>query len=92
MRWIEDLFASIDEMDAEKFGEYVRQFFGMFKRLRHQLIGSWSHPDAIFIQGEVTYVKPDGSELTLPFLNCFKMRGDKIHEYLIYIDPTPLMG
>jgi hypothetical protein len=64
MRWIEDLFASIDEMDAEKFvsfmtddarlrygsnkptvgksaiGEYVGQFFGMFKRLRHQLIGS----------------------------------------------------
>lgn len=72
--------------------EYVAQFFGMFKGMRHELVDSWSHPDAVFVQGDVTYVKHDGSELTLPFLNCFKMFGDKVQEYLIYIDPTPLAG
>jgi hypothetical protein len=46
----------------------------------------------VFVQGEVTYVKHDGSALTLPFVNCFKIRGEKIHEYLIYVDPTPLSG
>ena len=72
--------------------EYVAQFLGMFKGMRHELVGSWSHPDAVFVQGDVTYVTHDGSELTLPFLNCFKMFGDKVQEYLIYIDPTPLAG
>ena len=70
--------------------EYVAQFFGMFKGLRHELVDSWSHPDVVFVQGEVTYVNHDGSELTLPFLNCLKTCGDKVLEYLIYIDPTPL--
>jgi hypothetical protein len=70
----------------------VGQFFGMFKGLRHELLGSWTHPDVVLVRGEATYVKHDGSALTLPFLNCFKMRGEKIHEYLIYIDPTPLSG
>ncbi len=70
--------------------EYVGQFFGMFKGIRHELLGSWSQQDAVFVQGDVTYIRHDGSACTLPFLNCFKMRGEKIHEYLIYIDPTPL--
>jgi hypothetical protein len=114
LRWIEDLLASIDAMNAEKFvsfmtedgefrygssdpvigkkaiEEYVGHFFGMFQGLRHRPIGSWSHPDAVFVQGEVTYIKHDGSDVTLPFLNCLKMRDDKIREYLIYIDPTPM--
>ncbi|MFC1639953.1 nuclear transport factor 2 family protein [Gemmatimonadota bacterium] len=72
--------------------EHVAQFFGMFKALHHKLIGSWAHPDAVFVQGEVRYTTHDGSEISLPFLNCFKMRDDKIQEYLIYIDPTPLAG
>ena len=72
--------------------DYVAQFFAMFKGLRHRLLESWSYPDAVFVQGEVTYSKHDGSELTLPFLNCFKMRSGKVQEYLIYIDPTPLAG
>lgn len=72
--------------------EYVAQFFGMFQELRHRLVDSWIHPDTVFVQGDVTYTTRDGSEMTLPFLNCFKMRGDKVQEYLIYIDPTPLAG
>ena len=113
---LNDLFASIDEMDAEKFvsflttdalfrygsnpqvvgtdtiRDYVGQFFGMFKGLRHDLQGSWSHPDTVLVQGEVTYITHDGAEIALPFLNCFKMKGEKIAEYLVYIDPTPLAG
>jgi ketosteroid isomerase-like protein len=68
----------------EAIREHVGQFFGMFKALRHELLGSWTHRDAVFVQGDVTYVKHDGSALTLPFVNCFRMRGERIREYLIY--------
>ena len=71
---------------------HVEHFFGMFGKLSHKLLGSWNHSDAIFVQGEVTYTTHQGTDITLPFLNCFKMQGDKIKEYLIYIDPTPLAG
>ena len=72
--------------------QYVAGFFTMFKALRHTPLGSWSHPDAVFVQGEVEYTRHDGSAIAVPFLNCFRMSGDKIQEYLIYIDPTPVAG
>ena len=114
--WVEQLFASIDAMDVDKFVSFVTDdatfrygsnpptegkdairenvagFFSMFKGLGHTLEGTWVHPDAAFVQGQVHYTRHDGSTTSLPFLNCFKLRGDKIHEYLIYIDPTPLAG
>jgi ketosteroid isomerase-like protein len=70
--------------------ETVKGVFGMFKALRHTIHGTWVHPDAVFVQGEADYTRLDGSVVSLPFLNCFKMRDAKIQEYLIYLDPTPL--
>jgi ketosteroid isomerase-like protein len=114
--WVEQLFASIDAMDADAFvslvtdeatfrygsdpasegkraiREAVASFFSMFKELGHTLEGTWVHSDTVFVKGQVHYTRHDGSTISLPFLNCFKMRGDKIQEYSIYIDPTPLAG
>jgi ketosteroid isomerase-like protein len=70
--------------------EGVAAFFSMYKALGHTLEGSWTHPDTVFVQGQVHYTQHDGSKVSVPFLNCFKMKGEKIREYLIYIDPTPL--
>jgi ketosteroid isomerase-like protein len=72
--------------------EAVAGVFSMFRGIGHTLEGTWVHPDAVFVQGLVHYTRHDGSTITLPFLNCFKMRGEKVREYLIYIDPTPLAG
>jgi ketosteroid isomerase-like protein len=112
--WLDDLIASIDGMDADKFvsfltddavfrwgamppahgreavREMVAGVFGMFKGLSHTLHGTWTHPDAVFVQGEAAYTRMDDSVVSIPFLNCFKMQGDKIREYLVYVDPTPL--
>jgi ketosteroid isomerase-like protein len=70
--------------------EAVAGFFSMFKGLSHTLEGRWVAGETVFVEGQVHYERHDGSTVTLPFMNCFKMRGDKIREYLIYIDPTPL--
>ena len=112
--WLDDLIASIDNMDADAFVSYltddavfrwgatppaegrdtihqtVTGVFGMFKALSHTIDGTWVHPDAIFVQGKAAYTRLDDSVVELPFLNCFKMQGDKIREYLVYLDPTPL--
>lgn len=112
--WVNQLFASIDKMDADRFvsfvtddaifrygsnppsvgktqiREAVSQFFSMFQSLAHTLKGTWNHPDTVFVEGDVHYTRQDGSQITLPFLNRFKMQAGKIQEYSIYIDPTPL--
>jgi ketosteroid isomerase-like protein len=68
----------------------VSAFFGTIRGSRHQLLRFWPGADACAMQGTVTYTRRDGRELTLPFTNVFVMRGEKIAEYLIYIDVAPL--
>jgi hypothetical protein len=43
-------------------------------------------------EGLVTYTRLDGSQVIVPFVNVFYLRGDKIARYLIYIDNGPLFA
>jgi ketosteroid isomerase-like protein len=70
----------------------VAGFFQTIKALRHNVLNTWQVGDVIFSQGEVTYTRLDEKQVTVPFLNLFKMQGDLIQEYSIYIDPTPLFA
>ena len=71
----------------------VAQFFDAVHSLRHELLAVWTVDDMAFCKGEVGYVRHDGSEAgPFPFFNLFRMRGDKIAEYLIYVDISPLFA
>ncbi len=34
----------------------------------------------------------DGRNVTLPFVDVFRLEGDEISDWLIYIDPAPMAG
>ncbi len=70
----------------------VDGFFKSIKGISHKKLKMWLHPDSILYQGIVTYTRHDGSDVTLPYLNLFFLKGDKIREYLIYIDINPLFA
>jgi ketosteroid isomerase-like protein len=70
--------------------EAVAGFFGTIKDISHKNLNLWVNSDSVVYEGEVTYTRHDGSKLTIPFMNKFKMVGDKIKDYFIYIDVTPL--
>ena len=77
----------------EPIREAVAQFVGAIQALRHDVLGVWTVDDLVFCKGEVNYTRHDGSKAgPFPFLNLFKMRGDKIAEYLIYVDISPLFA
>ena len=71
-------------------GQAVGGFFGTIKGISHRLINTWTEAGSFVCQGEATYTRHDGSQVTLPFVNVFGMNGDRIKDYLIYIDITPL--
>lgn len=68
----------------------VDGFFKSIKGIRHTKLRMWLHPDSVLYQGIVTYTRHDGSEVTLPYLNLFLLNGEKIKDYMIYIDINPL--
>jgi ketosteroid isomerase-like protein len=71
---------------------YVDGFFGTIASLEHQVIETWKGDGSLVCRGEVAYTKLDGARVRVPFTNVFRLEGDLIREYLVYIDPTPLMG
>ena len=68
----------------------VEDFFSSIGGLKHRILETWVHAETVICQGEVTYTRTDNTKVTLPFVNIWRMEGDRIIEYLIYIDITPL--
>lgn len=68
----------------------VAGFFGSISGFSHKILESFDQNGTIVIRGEVTYTRQDKSELTVPFANFFKMNGEKIKDYLIYVDASKL--
>lgn len=76
----------------DAIGEAVSGFFGVIEASRHRMIRSWEDADSAVCEGEVTYTRLDGGEVTLPFTNVFYLRDGKVARYLIYIDQSPLFA
>jgi ketosteroid isomerase-like protein len=70
----------------------VAGFFQAIGGCRHRLSRVWRDGDALAMQGEVTYTRLDGGEVTVPFVNVFTLRDALVAEYLIYIDNGPLFA
>jgi len=75
---------------TEEICAAVDGFFATIAGLSHVIGKSWSYGDTVVCEGEVTYRRHDGSEITLPFANVFDMDGDSIARYKIYMDIGPL--
>lgn len=71
---------------------YVSAFFGSLEALHHQVVDTWEREDSMVCQGVVTYTKGDGRDVSVPFTNIFRFEGERIRDYLVFIDPSPLAG
>jgi ketosteroid isomerase-like protein len=69
---------------------FLEGFFQSIKAIRHDQVEVWEQDDVKLMNGRVTYTRHDGSRLTVYFANTFKMEGDRIGEYLIFVDTSRL--
>ncbi len=68
----------------------VEDFFSTIAGCKHTLHNIFADDGTLFCEGDVTYTRQDGSEITLPFANVFEFAGDLISHYKIYADAAPL--
>ncbi len=78
----------LDGRDAVR--EAVSQFFATLKGLRHEVVSDWTVDNRVIQQLLVTYTRPDDSQVTVPAVNLLRIDGERIGEYLIYVDLAPL--
>ena len=74
----------------EAVREDITGLLSSIKGMRHVLNNTLVHDDIVVAHGTVTYTRHDESTLTVPFADIWTMDGEKIEEYLIFIDNTEL--
>ena len=68
------------------------RFFDAITALRHELDKVWHINDFIICRLSVTYTARDGRLLQLPAATIWQVTGDKITDYRVYIDNSPLFA
>ena len=77
-------------MGLNEIERCVGGFLDSIRGLSHQLIEIWDIPDGKVCHGIVSYTRNDGTVLTVPFSNIFKINSQGIIEYLIFADTSRL--
>ncbi len=69
---------------------FLEGFFKSIRGTQHDQIEAWEIPGGWVMNGRVTYTRHDGSTYACWFSNTFKMKEEKIKEYLIFVDNSKL--
>ena len=70
--------------------QFIDGFFQSIKAIKHDQLEIWETSNDILMNGRVTYTRHDDSELIVHFANTFKLAGNKISDYLIFVDTSEL--
>ncbi len=66
------------------------EFFSSITSMRHSLNGVWQQGDTLICNGQVHYVRLDGTDFSIEFATILKVINEKISNYLIYADVSSL--
>jgi ketosteroid isomerase-like protein len=90
----DDAVFRFGNMPAVEGKDNIRQFlnnwFPTIAGVAHDQIEIWEADGVRIMNGRVTYTRHDGSQLSVYFANTFKMKGDKVKDYLIFVDTSQL--
>lgn len=69
-----------------------KKFLDTLAAIKHDLLEVWSFDDVIVSQIKVTYTRKDETTLTIPAATIWRVHGEQIGEYRIYVDIGPLFS
>lgn len=73
----------------------ARQVTSRLKGVRHEIHDVWQvgeNADVVIARMTVHYDRLDGSTVSVPCCNIFRLRGDLVADYRIYIDVNPVFA
>jgi ketosteroid isomerase-like protein len=90
------VFANGDPIVGKSpFADAMRESRATLQSVRHEIHELWEvAEDAPVVVAEMTvhYTKRDATVVSLRCCNVFRMVGDRIADYRIYMDPSPLFA
>jgi ketosteroid isomerase-like protein len=67
-----------------------KAFMATIAGIKHDLADVWGVDDNIISRMTVTYTRKDGKKMSFPAVTIWRVEGEKIADYRIYVDNTPL--
>lgn len=67
-------------------------FFSRISAVYHDIKMIWEIADLVFVEMDVTYWRKDGSVITLPCSDIFRLEGNKFSELRIFMDVNPVFN
>lgn len=70
----------------------VADFFAGIDGITHDILGVWESGETVVVRLDVTYKRKDGRSITLPCANIWRVSGNKIADYRVYMDVNPVFA
>jgi ketosteroid isomerase-like protein len=90
------VFGNNDPMEGKaQFEEAQRSFASSIGGLRHEIHDVWhavEDPDVVVARMTVHYTRLDETRVSVPCCNVFRMRGDLVADYRVYMDINPVFA
>ena len=68
-------------------------FFAMVQGVRHEVLRDWAVGPATIVEADVTYVRRDGKEVTVPAVSIWTVGDDGlITDYRVFVDQSPVFA
>ncbi|ARV57280.1 hypothetical protein BZZ01_00365 [Nostocales cyanobacterium HT-58-2] len=68
----------------------IDAFFSQISAVYHQIKMIWEVGNVVVVEMDVIYWRKDGSVVTLPCCDIFRLEGDKLSELRIFMDANPV--
>lgn len=78
-------------LDKAAIKKSVENFFSRISAVYHEIKMIWEVGDVVFVEMDVTYWRKDGSVISLPCCDIFRVEGDKFSELRIFMDANPVV-
>jgi ketosteroid isomerase-like protein len=69
-----------------------KAFLAQIAGIKHDLEDVWRFDDNIVSRMTVTYTRKDGKKMSFPAVTIWRVEGQEIADYRIYVDNTPLFA
>ena len=90
------VFGNNDPMEGKaRFEEAQRSFASLIGGLRHEIHDIWhavEDSDVVIARMTVHYTRLDATGVSVPCCNIFRMSGDLVAEYRVYMDINPVFA
>jgi hypothetical protein len=77
---------------SEAIQEWVASYLGAVAGMQHVIHEQWCDGNVTALHVDVTYTMNDGTNFTLPAVTRTRIENGKVTEYLIFMDPSPVIA